>query len=260
MGETMQPAVDEMAAIVPEGQRAHAMSRATFYAYLSAVFGQRPSSELVGLIRDGTIIRLVAGSPSACKHLVDLQRVASLDGGARLELDLAVEYTRLLVGPGPDYLPPYESVHAKIGMPSPLDCRTGPLENRGARPALLWGDAAAAVGRYYADAGLMLADTVESVPDHIATELDFLRVLCLAEAQAWEVGDVAAASTARSRQHDFLKAHLLAWVPDYCAVVERRARHPFYSAMAALTIEFLDEEAEEMERLEQVWAIAGGES
>lgn len=256
----MQPGVDEMAAMTHEEQRAHAMSRATFYAYLSAVFGQRPSSELVGLIRDGTIIRLVAGFPSACKHLVNLQRVASLDGGARLELDLAVDYTRLLVGPGPDYLPPYESVHRKVGASlATASLTTRSLGTKGG-PAPLWGDAAVAVGQCYAEAGFVLADSVESVPDHIGTELDFLRVLCLAEAQAWEVGDVAAAGIARSRQRDFLEDHLLAWVPDYCAVVEGRANHPFYSTMAALTIEFLDEEAEEMERPDQVRAVAGGES
>ncbi|MBI4317584.1 MAG: molecular chaperone TorD family protein [Chloroflexi bacterium] len=265
-------------------RRMYAASRATFYSFLSGAFGDRPSSRLVRLIRDGTMVSFAEAYPCSRKYAKHLRRIANCIDAHVLQEPLAIEHTRLFVGPGEGYLPPYESVQARTRVPFPgagyetvgADVSVSPGWGAGNWPSRtypepagyatyaqtapsLWGDAALDAQRCYAEAGFETSAAVEALPDHISTELDFMRLLCLAEAQAWQDATSSAASHALHRQRTFLNHHLLAWVPGYCCLVEGQARHPFFAALAALTSGFLYEEADLLNQLHgESLATTGG--
>ena len=137
---------------------------------------------------------------------------------------LEIEYNRLFVGPGRPQASPYESVYR---------------DPRG----LVMGPAAQDVGRRYAEAGLALAPDHHDLPDHVATELGFVAYLALQEAEAQ--GQDATAWLDRERA--FLRDHLTVWLPRFCRRVREASRHPFYSALAELTVIFVNLDMEWIE-------------
>ena len=128
---------------------------------------------------------------------------------------LEVEYNRLFVGPGRPQALPYESAY-----------RTP----RG----MLMGPAAQGVTQRYAEVGLVLAPDRHDLPDHVATELGFMAYLAMQEAKAQDRD----AQVWINRERAFLKDHLMAWLPHFCREVQQASRHPFYTALADLTLAF----------------------
>ena len=137
---------------------------------------------------------------------------------------LEIEYNRLFVGPGRPQAPPYESVY------------------RDAR-GLVMGPTAREVERRYAEAGLGLAPNHRDLPDHVATELGFMAHLALQEAEA----QPKEALTWLDRERAFLRDHLAVWLPRFCQRVREASRHPFYAALAELTVTFVNLDMEWIE-------------
>jgi len=72
-------------------------------------------------------------------------------------------------------------------------------------------------------------------PDHIATELNFLHVLCLKQAAAFERGMTEQATVCEDARILFLKEHVLPWYASVCDLVRERAVEPhdrFYLELA----------------------------
>jgi DMSO reductase family type II enzyme chaperone len=134
---------------------------------------------------------------------------------------LEIEYNRLFVGPGRPQAPPYESVYR-----SPQ--------------RLVMGPAARDVERLYAEAGLALAPDHHDLPDHVATELGFMAYLALRETEAQGEEVLAWLNT----QHAFLRDHLTVWLPRFCQQVREMSQHPFYAALAELTVAFVSLDAQ----------------
>ncbi len=67
----------------------------------------------------------------------------------------------------------------------------------------------------YAKMGLSTVRTVQEAPDHVAVELEFMAFLCQREAEAWEENDLPQALQECRRQSNFLRKHLVWWVPEY---------------------------------------------
>lgn len=146
--------------------------------------------------------------------------------------DLAIEYTRLFIGPGP-HIPPLESVQLKRGS------------------AMIWGPETAVVKRFIEAAGFDYESSFTGIPDHIAVEFEFLARLCATEADAWRAGDSASASASLQWQHKFISKHLGKWAANFLAKVLKAAEQPFYAAFAGLAINFMaTEKATIMHRLE----------
>ncbi|MEA3339065.1 MAG: molecular chaperone TorD family protein [Chloroflexota bacterium] len=137
---------------------------------------------------------------------------------------LEIEYNRLFVGPGRPQVPPYESVY------------------RDAR-GLVMGPAARDVERQYTTAGLGLAPNHHDLPDHVATELGFMAYLTLQEAEAQDED----ATIWLDRERAFLRDHLAVWLPRFCQRVRETSQHPFYSALAELTVTFVNLDMEWIE-------------
>jgi len=79
-----------------------------------------------------------------------------------------------------------------------------------------------AVRDFYRRHNVQVADWRQRADDHITHELEFVALLL-------ERGEEREAAR-------FLKAHLLAWLPQFVAKVVQRADTPFYAALAALTL------------------------
>jgi len=138
------------------------------------------------------------------------------DGGLALpEVDpaaLALEHTRLFVGPGKAVAPPYGSVYHDGGV--------------------LMGESTMDVLRRYSEAGLTFTPDRGELPDHVVAELSFLAVLAEEEGVAWSAGDEAAARAWLDRRGAFLWDHLAAWAPELSQRMLAATDEPFYRALA----------------------------
>lgn len=104
------------------------------------------------------------------------------------------------------------------------------------------GDARDDVVACYRAAGLGKSDGWRVSEDHIALELDFMRVLGERAIEALATGDADGAADALKRQRDFLERHLLAWVPAFAEEMGRQAHTSFYRELAGGTVAFLKED------------------
>ncbi|MFW6003729.1 MAG: TorD/DmsD family molecular chaperone [Halanaeroarchaeum sp.] len=117
------------------------------------------------------------------------------------------EYTRLFVGPGEHPCPPYESVYRDAEP----DQEVGPV----------MGPSTQAVERWYREHGLVLDDATGELPDHVATELEFVGHL----------HRTAGAATAER----FLDEHPRQWLGPFLDRVATATESPFYRELVTAT-------------------------
>lgn len=136
-------------------------------------------------------------------------------GDENLLTDLQIEYTYLFINAVPHVpAPPYESAYTGAG--------------------LLMGEPVSQVLKAYREAGLIMHDDYDALPDHIAAELEFVSYLVQQEATAAQQAPEEAEAW-RTRQRDFLAEHLLRWGPPFLKRVMEHARRPFYIQVSKLT-------------------------
>jgi TorA maturation chaperone TorD len=135
---------------------------------------------------------------------------------------LAIDYTQLFNDPV-ERIAPYECIQRGDGDD-------------------LMGAAADEVRRFMADVGFSVPPEGGELPDHISVELAFMGELIRREADALGAGDQKTADFAASVQRRFMAAHLGQWAERFSRKVWRRAKTPFYGAMAELLGGFIAEE------------------
>ncbi|MBI4612381.1 MAG: molecular chaperone TorD family protein [Planctomycetes bacterium] len=135
---------------------------------------------------------------------------------------LAVEYTRLFIGPG-DHAPLFASVHS----------------DRVGDKGRLWGDSTVEVKKFIESTGLMFKPGRGSVPDHLAIELEFMARLVEAEEEATREGNEDAVRKIASAQQRFLSEYLLSWFPSFARKVAESKPHPFYASLTKFCHEWL---------------------
>lgn len=150
----------------------------------------------------------------------ELRRLQASTRQGKFLTRLRPEHTRLFVGPYSLPSPPYESVHRE---PEPV----------------VMGDSTLDVLKRYEEAGFRLASSFKDLPDHVAVELQFMALLCIEEAQAWEREDPPSALTFLHQEEGFLREHLTRWVPSFCERVLSSTECSFYQAMASLTRDYI---------------------
>ncbi len=141
--------------------------------------------------------------------------------------DLAVEYTRLFLGPG-KHLSPHESVYVST-FSGQQDSKQG----------LLWGAATVKVNEFIEEVGYQLAADYPGIPDHLGVELGLMQQLAKREETAWQAGDIDQAAKLVAEQDYFLREHILKWVPQFCQQVATETVNDFYRVMAKLTQELI---------------------
>jgi TorA maturation chaperone TorD len=99
---------------------------------------------------------------------------------------------------------------------------------------LLGGDESERVIHFYRQVGFP-GDSAGESADHIGHELGLLAFLSGAEADAWEDDLADVADRMSALQMDFLKQHLLRWLPPLALAIRQQGQ-AFYTALAELTI------------------------
>ena len=203
-----------------------ATARSHVYGLLAGVFRAEPSAALVEHMRSGGFSEALSGLGLT---LGDSFHAASSD---QLVEDLALEYTRLFIGPGPQ-LSPHESLHVDSGSPS---------------DTTLWGPQTVEVKRFIEATGLRYEEGFTGLPDHISAELELMQKLAERESRASTEGEEEDAEWCQDVQKRFLEDHLARWVPGFCDKVEDQASSSFYREMASLTKAFLQFEQTTLKR------------
>lgn len=133
--------------------------------------------------------------------------------------DLAVDYSRVFLGAGivdGKAAFPYESVY------------TSPEH-------LIMQDARDQVLEFYYREGLDKSDSLDYPEDHIGLELEFMAYLCKKTCDSLISSDPSSAKRLLETQKAFLREHLMNWVPDFCADIEKHSQTNFYLALAKIT-------------------------
>jgi TorA maturation chaperone TorD len=160
--------------------------------------------------------------PELAAHARRLGVEFSAAGPDRLLLD----YTRLFLGPNHIIANPYGSAWLS-------------------GEKTLMQDSTLAVEELYAEGGFELDENFRDLPDHIATELEFLYLLIYRENEARRNDDPQALAEMAGLRKRFLDEHLGSWVGPFTAAVRAGAQSGFYRELAALTDRFVRMEASE---------------
>ncbi len=211
------------AAVGPEDMAGTAQARSGLYGFLARVYQHEVTAETLARMREPEFRAALEAAGAATAD-----EVLGHDRDELLE-DLAVEYTRLFIGPG-RHVSPHASVHLGVDGGS------------------LWGESTAAVKRFIESSGFEFRPRYRGLPDHVGVELELMERLARAEAQAWQEGDGEAVARCLEVQQTFLEQHMLKWLPGFCEKVAAAAALDFYREMAELTAAFVGSEREEVGR------------
>ena len=215
-----------MADIETKDHGAAAKHRSDIYGLLATIYGQEITSDLLGQIKAPQFLGALS--------VLEIEGIDGLMQKPEAELleDLAVEYTRLFLGPG-KHISPHESVHH---------------QREDGQWGKLWGKSTVEVKKFIEATGLSYTDDYKGLPDHISVEFEFMQQLILAEEQAWMDEDRDKAVACRQVEKKFIEEHLINWIPNFCEKVVQEAELPFYQAVATLTRSFLEFEMEDMKK------------
>ncbi len=194
-----------------------ARGRSNVYGLLAAVFRAEPSAALLAGLKAPEFADVLG---SLDLSLEEEFRNAPCE---KLVEDLAIEFTRLFIGPGP-HISPHESTNIDYGN---------------AMEATLWGPETVAVKTFIEATGLEYDDSFTDMPDHISAELEFMQKLTTKEAEAWAEPNEEVATNIQAIERRFLDEHLSRWVSPFCDKVIERSGHPFYQDFADVTKGFV---------------------
>ncbi len=194
-----------------------ASQRANLYGFLATLFRAEPDVELIHRLADADYITLLRAAGA------DLEAAYFQRPEAEVLEELAVEYTRLFIGPGKHVSP-----HASANMP-----------NEG---GTLWGRSTSDAVARIREAGLDYDPDYHGLPDHVSVEFELMAALAGREAEAWRAGEEEAALSQRRLQASFIEEHLGHWLPEFCRRIIEQAELALYGEMAKLTAAFLEAE------------------
>ena len=203
--------------------------RGSVYGFLAAVYRQELTSELLQQMKAQQFQEVLSNLG------VKLNNGFFQNSEKELLENLAIEYTRLFVGPG-KHISPHESVHHK---------------KEGVQSGQLWGELTAQVKGIIESSGLEYESEYTGMPDHISVELEFMQQVVQREAQAWQADDDETALRCLKNEKKFVDEHLVRWIPDFCEKVATEADLPFYREMAKLTKTFIEFEKQELKKLKE---------
>lgn len=231
--------IDAIEAMQKEGElKALIAQRSDLYGLLSRLFEKEVDDDLLDRMCRMKLPRST-GNADVDRAYESFHRVLS-DRWERTVEDLRIDYARAFFGNGvngTDCAYPFESVHTS-----------------GDR--LMMRDARDEVMALYRSEGFEKSEDWKDSEDHIALELGFEKVLCDKTVIALESGDAEEALRLLVVQYNFLRDHLVNWVPMFVSGIERFAATDFYRAVGWLVFGYL---AEDRAFLESVLAECGVE-
>lgn len=195
--------------------------RSQIYALLKILFLKPPSQEFLNYLKEFNVTIEYESSPDFAKGLEFLRKDADCEPEG-----LALEHTRLFIGPYRLSAPPYESVYMnaqRLVMQQPT------IEVR----------------KVYLQAGLEVKGIHSNPDDHISAELEFMEYLCDKTASALKRQDNREAITCIELQKKFLEEHLNKWIPTFSEEILRSTKQEFYMGAALLLRGFISSELQD---------------
>ena len=138
--------------------------------------------------------------------------------------ELAVDYAAVFLGAGiadGTVAYPYESVY------------TSPER-------LIMQDARDKVLALYREKGLDKDEALDIPEDHVGLELEFMAYLCHEAKEAFILKDWSSVAVSLQIQKEFLEQHLLNWMSEFCADIQKCAHVDFYKAIGKITHGYLN--------------------
>lgn len=206
--------------------------RLYLYELTHKIFSGVPSAELLELAASE---QTAASVELLSREEDDLHRAAGylrrLDGRRKEEgffERVKSEYMKLLEGPGRLLAYPWASTF--LGKEKTL-FQACTLEVRD----------------FYRRYGMLPAQYPKVADDHISLELHFMARLSRRAQEAFQTGDRERLDGCLDGQRDFLKGHMLRWVPEYADRLSQAESRLFYPQAAALVSAFLRADLELLE-------------
>lgn len=202
--------------------------RSNIYGLLATLYRRAPTRDLLEQIRTPEFLEVLSHWGG------DLEDGFLIRPEEDLLEEMAVEYTRLFLGPG-RHISPHESVHH---------------EREDGQWGQLWGASTVEVRKFIEGTGLRYETGYRGLPDHIGVELEFLEALTRREERAWAEDDEEGARRCLDVERRFLDEHLLRWVVTFCDKVIAAAKLSFYRSLASFTKRFIEFDRQESLRAE----------
>jgi TorA maturation chaperone TorD len=199
--------------------------RSNIYGFLSSMFREEITAERLRQIKAPAIKEVLS------EMGIQYDIFSKKDQDQLLE-DLAVEYTRLFLGPD-KHISPHEAVHHQRD-----DGDWGTH----------WGGSTVDVKKFIETTGLEYKQEYSGMPDHISVELDFMKEAAGREAQAIEEKDWEGALYCQKMEKKFICDHLIKWIPTFCDKIISQAEISFYGDLADVTKDFITLESEEIDQ------------
>lgn len=212
---------------------ARARGRSHIYGLLSQIYIEEPSQGLLEKFQDSTFLQLLKQFGS---DLEEELKIGPLD---ELVEELAIEYTRLFIGPG-KHIYPYESAYRR------KDTDISQTTSR-------------QIEIFVKSHGLQYNPDFCQAPDHIGVEMAFMERATDAEAEAWGKDDGRNVMEILKVEKQFVDEHLVKWIPGFSDKVVKEGSLSFYREIAKLTKEYILLESREIKDLiRQIKALNRG--
>ncbi len=221
-----------------------AEARSRVYQLLASVYNLLPDAGFVKMVLHQDVRALISsaiGDYSAS----NLQQEELEQGMQALELfqkQVDKVNQELITRLGVDRTHLFRGLKRGYGPPPPYEC-----VYLGEHSVM--GEAAMQVKEMYSDSGYKPKLNGNEPPDYVGIELDFLRFLCDKEAEAWQADDRSKATDYRKKEYEFLRNHVVEWVPRFCKEALTHARESFYQGIARLTEGFVLMETERLQSM-----------
>jgi len=203
-------------------------SRQAVYALLGRLFDAAPDPELhAWLVAERPFAEFPVAFPDSAGRFLE-----QADQSARQHTaeELRQDFRQLFWGPGRMEAPPWESVYRND-------------ERR------LFDTHTLEVRETYARHGMEFVQKNKTPEDHIAIELEFMRILTERLLKALDLGDETAERILLQEQLAFLNDHLRVWVPTFVELIQKHTKTGFYGGLAGVLAAFLDWDAQALEQL-----------
>lgn len=201
--------------------------RAAVYKALQEALANEPDALVLGLL--------------AGVDLVDVLGAFGLDGTEAL--DVKVRAGEVLAG-GQDAMDALEGAYNRLFV-GPTALEAGPWESLyKTTENVLFCETTLEVRKAYVAQGFIPNNYPHVSDDHVALELDFMRLLAEQALEACEAGDDETAKAKLRAQADFLADHLNVWLPKFAKKAAAAEHGAFYGPVAAVARDWTRFDAE----------------
>jgi TorA maturation chaperone TorD len=195
----------------------HEMMRGECYRFLAACF-YLPKKEI--LEAEHLLANLTHNLQTVCPAAAQFSEQMEESFAQCTEEELAVEYSRLFVGPFGLKAPPYGSIY---------------LDNE----HTVMGPSTMETIRFYEEEGLARDDGFSELPDHIAVELEFMYFLVFKHVESIQKGEQEREQYYIQKQEYFRARFLDKWVPLFCGNIKEGTDNSFYTSLADCLTTFI---------------------